>query len=129
MKKINLVLSPKEAANDELLKEKILKKAHFTSGEFVIEKKSIDARKFPVKIRIDALVGDAVDLADTITYEPSQNNVADKDPVIIIGAGPAGMFTALELISLGYKPIIFERGKDVQAKKKRSCQNKPRRGG
>ena len=118
MKKVNLVLNPQEAATEDVLKEKILRKAKMPEGQFIIDRKSIDARKPPVKVRIDALVGDHVDIADTIEYRPSENLVSDKDPVIIVGAGPAGLFAAIELISLGYKPLLFERGKDVRARRR-----------
>jgi hypothetical protein len=46
------------------------------------------------------------------------NNVAEKPSVIIVGAGPAGYFAALELIELGLKPIVLDRGKDVQARRR-----------
>jgi uncharacterized FAD-dependent dehydrogenase len=45
-------------------------------------------------------------------------DVSDKPTVAIIGCGPAGMFAALELIELGLKPIIIERGKDVQSRRR-----------
>jgi uncharacterized FAD-dependent dehydrogenase len=118
MKKVSLVLNPQEAANEESLKSRVLRKANMPSGQFIIERKSIDARRAPVKIRIDALVDEAIDVRDTIEYRPSENNVVNKDVVIIIGAGPAGLFAAIELIALGYKPVIFERGKDVQARRR-----------
>ena len=44
-------------------------------------------------------------------------NVSDAEPIIIIGAGPAGMFAALRLLMKGLKPVILERGKDVHARK------------
>lgn len=83
--------------------------------KWVLKKRSIDARKEPVwRYRYEA-------------YEPSDGyvpyalpeplDVHDADPVIIVGAGPAGLFAALELICLGFKPVILERGKDVHARK------------
>ena len=45
-------------------------------------------------------------------------NVATSPEVMIIGAGPAGYFAALELIELGLRPVIFERGKDVRSRRK-----------
>ena len=45
-------------------------------------------------------------------------NVSDKEKVIIVGAGPTGYFAALELIELGLKPIVFDRGKDVRARRR-----------
>ena len=44
-------------------------------------------------------------------------NVSEAEPIIIIGAGPAGMFAALRLLMKGLKPVILERGKDVHARK------------
>jgi uncharacterized FAD-dependent dehydrogenase len=48
------------------------------------------------------------------TAELFKKNVNIKDRPIIIGFGPAGMFAALELISYGLKPVIFERGKKIE---------------
>src|SRR5690606_31843634 len=45
-------------------------------------------------------------------------NVSNSQPVIIVGAGPAGLFAALRLIELGLKPIILERGKDVRSRRR-----------
>jgi uncharacterized FAD-dependent dehydrogenase len=45
-------------------------------------------------------------------------DVSSAPTVIIVGAGPAGLFAALELIELGFKPVVFDRGKDVQARRR-----------
>lgn len=50
------------------------------------------------------------------TTEPYQD-VHESDSVIVVGAGPAGMFAALKLLMLGLKPVVLERGKDVHARK------------
>ena len=44
-------------------------------------------------------------------------NVSSAEPVIIVGAGPAGMFAALKLLMCGLKPVILERGRDVHGRK------------
>src|SRR5690606_17495699 len=46
------------------------------------------------------------------------SSVKDKTPVVVVGAGPAGLFAALRLIELGLKPIIIERGKDVKQRRR-----------
>lgn len=48
---------------------------------------------------------------------PEYRDVSAAEPVVIIGAGPAGMFAALRLLMRGYKPVILERGKDVHERK------------
>ncbi|MEG2820639.1 MAG: FAD-dependent monooxygenase, partial [Muribaculaceae bacterium] len=84
-----------------------------------IIKRSIDARKsnvivnLKVNVYIDEYPQD-ISLITPVVYP----NVAEKTCVIIVGAGPAGLFAALRLIELGLRPIIFERGKDVNERRK-----------
>ena len=54
------------------------------------------------------------DNIEQIEFKPVKNNKS----VIVVGFGPAGMFASLRLIELGIKPIIIERGKDVQSRRK-----------
>ena len=56
--------------------------------------------------------------SDEPRYNLNYQNVAGKDRVIIVGAGPAGLFAAMRLIELGIKPVIIERGKIVEERKK-----------
>lgn len=53
---------------------------------------------------------------------PSLQDVHEAEPVVVIGAGPAGMFAAVKLATLGLKPVLLERGKDVRSRKSDMAQ-------
>lgn len=84
-----------------------------------ILKRSIDARQRSVKINLKVNVFFADE--DVVHREigfPEYKNVKDAERVIVVGAGPAGYFAALQLIELGVKPIVVERGKDVRGRRR-----------
>lgn len=118
---MQLILTPEQAARPELLRKAIaagLGVAEARIADFRIVKKSVDARsKFPkVLLTIDAFIDRP---APELQYEkPDYRNVEHAEPVIIVGAGPAGLFAALQLLEKGLKPVILERGKDVGERKK-----------
>ena len=77
--------------------------------------RSIDARRdVPMRYRVEAYKKDE-------PYEeyklPEYQDVHNAEPVIVVGSGPAGMFAALKLLTLGLKPVVLERGKDVSGRK------------
>ena len=80
----------------------------------VLVKRSIDARKEPVwRYRYEAYAP-----GEYQPYKaPEYLDVRGSDPVVVVGAGPAGMFAALKLLTLGLKPVILERGKNVHERK------------
>ncbi len=84
-----------------------------------IVKRSIDARQRQVvvnlslRVHVDEIDENAVDFTP-ITYP----DVKDRQEIIVVGAGPAGLFAALRIIELGYRPIVIERGKDVDSRRK-----------
>ena len=99
-----------------LTREPRLKEIEAKAGglQWVAVKRSIDARKEPVwRYRYEAYAPGE--------YQPYQlaeyKDVSAAEPVIVVGAGPAGMFASLKLLMLGLKPVILERGKDVHARK------------
>ena len=82
-------------------------------------KRSIDARQRQVMVNLSLRVH--VDEIDNtvVDFEPTvYPNVSDRPQVIVVGAGPAGLFAALQLIEQAYKPIVIERGKDVDSRRK-----------
>ncbi len=117
-KKIILLLSPREAYTPEILEKLIIAKSGIRNGQVELLKRSIDARKVAVKVRVEANVYEEGQEVDNIAYTKPDIDVSKAKHVIIVGSGPAGLFAALQLIELGVKPIIIERGKDVQSRRR-----------
>ena len=67
---------------------------------------------------MEALISIREDLPPLISYKKDYPNVNHAEQVVIVGFGPAGMFAALRCIELGYKPIVIERGSDVQKRRR-----------
>jgi uncharacterized protein len=115
-------VSPEVASNELLLKQQVSKLIRVDVADIKhisIKKRSIDARQKAVKFNLKVLVF----LQDEPIYEPKiefpdYKNVASAPEVIVVGAGPAGLFAALQLIELGLQPIVLERGKDVQGRRR-----------
>jgi uncharacterized FAD-dependent dehydrogenase len=82
-----------------------------------ILKRSIDARgrKVVYRMQVQVFIDEPVQAESFTVKYP---NIKDARPVIIIGAGPAGLFAALQCIELGFKPIVLERGKDVKQRRR-----------
>ena len=83
--------------------------------KYRILRRSIDARN-DILYRYRVEVAKPEETFEEYVLE-DYKDVSAAEPVIIIGAGPAGMFAALKLLMRGFKPIILERGKDVHARK------------
>lgn len=126
LQNIQLTLLPEQAGESSLLKEEVAKKIHVRREEVTdvrIIRKSIDARsRSQVKINLCVDVYTKGTKPQPISYPFQYQDVSKGEPVLVIGAGPAGLFGALRLIELGFKPIIIERGKEVSDRKKDIAQ-------
>ena len=117
---IQLSLTPVEAHNSENIQKAIaqhLSTAKENICDFRLLKRSIDARKRKVKIqiKIEVFINEKIPEKN---IERNYQDVSNKEQIVIVGSGPAGLFAALKLIELGLKPIILERGKDVQSRRR-----------
>ncbi|MEM9850049.1 MAG: FAD-binding protein, partial [Bacteroidota bacterium] len=113
---VELKMLPEEAANEQTVRAKALKKARIVdtdATDFQLLRRSIDARGSRPFIRIRASVSNE-ETAPEPTALSALQMVDDRPSVIVVGAGPAGYFAALELIELGWKPIVLDRGKVVK---------------
>ncbi|PZO28626.1 MAG: FAD-binding protein [Flavobacteriaceae bacterium] len=119
---LNLQVSPEIAANESLLYDYVAKTVRVSTKlvqKVVVLKRSIDARQKAIKInlKVSVYLIDEEFEAQKIAL-PDYQNVSNQQEVIVVGAGPAGLFAALQLIELGLKPILIERGKDVRGRRR-----------
>jgi uncharacterized FAD-dependent dehydrogenase len=118
-KELTLVLTPEIALDEEKLKTYLKDKLKVQSEDFHIRvrRQSVDARKRDIKINLQVEVS-SNPIPLNIEFQKNYPDVSKAKQAIIVGAGPGGLFAALRLIELGIKPIILERGKDVQARRR-----------
>jgi len=118
---ITIAVSPADAENNRritsIIAEETGIKAKRITG-FHIQKKSIDARSRQPRINLQLEVFIDQQPKEKEAFDPELQNVSNARHVVIVGAGPAGIFAAIRLINLGYKPIILERGKDVRSRRR-----------
>jgi uncharacterized FAD-dependent dehydrogenase len=121
IKRIELILSPKESADDKFIEELVRSNLSLKKSDTLHiqkDRSSIDARSRTPRISllINAYVNEVP--KEIPPVKSSFKKVSNNKKVIIVGAGPAGYFAALELIEHGIKPIIFDRGKDARERRK-----------
>lgn len=115
---LELKLTPAEAADDQVIRTRCAQKLKCPVEQLqvVVRRRSVDARKGEPKM---VLVVDAYRNEEPPAEARLLENVpAPTGPqVLIVGAGPAGYFAAMELILLGLRPVILERGKDARTRR------------
>lgn len=115
-----LRILPEQAASEQSLKTYISREKGLdirTINAVRVLKKSIDARQrtIYVNVKVQVFINE---VPDTQEYTHTEyKNVSGKPQVIVVGAGPGGLFAALRLIELGLRPIVIERGKNVRERK------------
>jgi uncharacterized FAD-dependent dehydrogenase len=120
-KQVQINLTPSAAADETTIRKIAASLSGIdlaTVSSLRVIKRSVDARKENIRVNLTVEVFSGKDSALPAITPFIPVDVSLKQEVIIVGAGPAGLFAALRLIELGLRPVIIERGRDVSSRKK-----------
>ncbi len=112
----DIVLSPARATDEEQIREALINSGIAPNTPFKVIRRSIDARGKQVRIRLRCVLGAEANAAHGFVL--CDGNVSRAPEVHIVGMGPCGLFAAIKLIELGYKPVLIDRGKDVRSRRR-----------
>ncbi|MCE5345925.1 MAG: FAD-dependent monooxygenase [Bacteroidales bacterium] len=121
VKQVQINLNPEAASDDNAVRKIAASLAGINPQDISllrVIKRSVDARKKNIRVNltVEIFSGGDSEVKEIVPFKPV--DVSLKREVIIVGAGPAGLFAALRLIELGIRPIIIERGRDILSRKK-----------
>ncbi|PJZ71506.1 FAD-binding protein [Leptospira perolatii] len=119
IQELELRVSPEVAGQEPELKSYISKSSKISESEIrhiEILNRSIDARQKKVSVNLKVRIYVQEDFVEEKVQLPDYPNVSNRKEILIVGAGPAGLFAALQLIESGFKPVVIERGKDVKSR-------------
>lgn len=122
IKDIAIRIEPALAASDSSLADQVARSLRINPdkiNDLRVVRRSVDARKSPVMLNLSVRVAIGDDKFVKAPFSPVKFSSVDSSAkrVVIVGAGPAGLFAALEAIRLGLKPILLERGRDVDSRR------------
>ena len=121
IQELQLRVLPQVAADGSELKRYVSEEKGIAMGALKgvrILKRSIDARQRTIYVNLKVRLYINEQPTDDEYVRTEYPDVSDRPQVIVVGAGPGGLFAALRLIELGFRPIVLERGKNVHDRKK-----------
>ncbi len=124
-RELNLRILPQEAYNEQSIIAYLQQKEGIKAQAIRVLKRSIDARQRTIYVNLTVRIY-INEEPEELFYTPiAYHDVSDAPEVVVVGAGPGGLFAALRLIELGLRPIVIERGKDVRERKKDLARIRP----
>ena len=120
-KSLSLVLEPEIALEPHCFRRHVLQTLHLPDTPDAYLRKtrqSIDARGRQVRVTVEAQLFLGETPPPLGNFSKNYPDVSHAPAVVVVGAGPAGLFAALRLVELGLKPIVIERGSDVRARRR-----------
>ena len=112
---------PQQAASEAAMREFIAREKGIdarTIKHVRVLRRSIDARQRTIYINLKVRVYINEEPRDEEYIPVEYRDVSSAPAVVVVGAGPGGLFASLKLIELGMRPVVIERGKDVHERKK-----------
>ncbi|MCQ2203477.1 MAG: NAD(P)/FAD-dependent oxidoreductase [Bacteroidales bacterium] len=119
-KEVQLKLTPEQAADENAVRHAISREAELNNDDITairLLKRSIDARKRQIMLLESYGVWVNEDPKPEELHLPGYKDVRNAKSIVVVGAGPGGLYAALRLVELGVRPIVIERGKDVSSRK------------
>ena len=128
VKELQLRITPRDAYNEQSIRQYVAREQGWDERTITCVrtlKRSIDARQREIFVNLGVRVF-INEQPPTEEFVPVEyRDVSDRQQVIVVGAGPGGLFAALRLIELGLRPIVVERGKNVRERKKDLARIRP----
>ncbi|MDE6255301.1 MAG: FAD-binding protein, partial [Muribaculaceae bacterium] len=122
LQEITLQTDPRTSTEEKAIKNKLAEKLHLSPEEindFRVFRRSVDARGNKVRVNLSVKVATGEDKKVSAIHTPRIFWPVDENAptMVIVGAGPAGLFAALKCIECGIRPIVLERGRDVDTRR------------